>query len=200
MLFTPDEINPAPAASSKSDDRSLSPTLSEASGETHHLIGTRGQKLQEALAGLKHNMHLHFPSYAMWSSHEVLSALLDITGPVDIHMTSWSIAENPVRQLIRMIDSGKVLNLTCLFHERTPKNHPAAWQLLQRNVARVRLVKIHAKQMVLINKDWGISVVCTANFNRNKNIERYVICTHRNIAEADAAWINEVYERGAPFS
>lgn len=196
MLFKPSDITPTPAA--PQNEAGLS--FCEASGHSHHLIGTRGQKLKEALALLTPDMHLHFPSYAKWSSHEVLAELLKITGPAEMYMTSWSIAEDPVRKLLALIDAGHITNLTCLLHERTPQNQPAAWQLLQRNVSRIRTVKIHAKVIVLINKKWAVSMVATANFNRNKNIERYVICTHRNIAEADARWINEVYERGAPFS
>lgn len=197
MLFGTKDI---PSAHPEAHATLDSPEAASASGTTIALIGTRGQKLKEALAHLKPDEHRHFPSYAMWSSHEVLRAILEIIGPAQLHLTTWSIAENPVRQLVAMRDAGMITDITMLLHERSPKNHPAAWQLVQHAIPKVRLVKIHAKILVLQNKDWGVNVVTTANLNRNKNIEYYVVATHRHLAEHSAKWITEIYERGNPFS
>lgn len=207
MLFSPSDINPRPAAPSNHDSGDYrqtpgnlpSPSFSEASGSSDFVIATRQQRLDELVASLKADRHYHIVSYGQWDSHQVLSKILDHFGAARVCLTSWSITELPVKQLLNLIAKGLITGITCLFHSRVKINNPNAHQLADHAIARVRLTEIHAKTITIINDDVAISITTTANFSRNKRIEKYVISTHRQIAEADEKWILQVYEGSTPF-
>jgi hypothetical protein len=128
-------------------------------------------------------------SYVSWSFHDLIDYLIDITGPATCYLTSWAVSENPARLLLHLLNSGKALELNCLFDQRIKSQCPQAFQIIERNLTRIGLVNIHAKSFVAINENWAVSVTSTANLTNKKRIEKYVVCFDFKAAEMDAAWI-----------
>lgn len=151
----------------------------------------KGDKLASVLPRLEQQTHVHLPSFSRWSMVGLLEHLLHLTGPAEVWLTSWTITEDPMRSIIRMMVEGRILSIAALFDDRAPNYNAKGAQLAKANIERLAFIPIHAKVMVLMNEQWAVSVVSTANITRNKRVERYVICTHREVAEMDRDWIEK---------
>lgn len=168
-------------------------------GSNRFSMGMIGREIGDVLGELNQNESIHIPTRGTWSNHNVLEWILKKTGPARVWITSWTISEIAVRTLIQLIDSGQIEEIHCLFDERIKVNCPQAYQLVSKEVVDMKLTKIHAKSIVVLNDDWGVSVTTSANFTRNPRIEKYVICSDRAIAESDRLWIDRELKLARPF-
>lgn len=167
-------------------------------GDARFIVGRKRADLAQLIGELHTNEHIHIPSLGAWSMHDVLAYILRQTGPANVWITSWTITEEPVRMLLELMDRGTILQLKALFSERVEAMNPSAHQLARFNL-QVKLAKLHAKCIVVLNEQWGVTVNGSANFTRNPRIEKYVICTHRGVAEYERDWIEAVLAGADPF-
>ncbi len=195
MLFRRNDIR---TGTSEEDLGAPQPEATRVAGNVRSSIGHKNSTLQELVGALHHNEHIHLPSFAKWSMHDMLTHILDHTGPARVWITSWTITEEPVRTILQHMEEGRILSLRALFSERVEAMNPAAHQLARFNL-QVRLTKIHAKCIVVLNDKWGVTVSGSANFTRNPRIEKYVVCTHREQAIAERTWIDAVMDGAKPF-
>lgn len=135
---------------------------------------------------------IKFMSKGAWSMHELLAYLVEKTGPADVHLSAWTMSEDPARVIYKLKEEGLIKKLSCLLDYRIHTNAGDAMQLLLGITDRIALVKTHAKVMVILNKQWGISVVGSANFSRNKRIEAGTIFIHRPSALFEREWIESI--------
>jgi len=178
------------------EDRQTKPTA--VAGGARLVRGRMKVDLDQLMGELRHNEHVHVPSKASWSMHDMLAYILKQTGPADVWITTWTITEQPVRLVVDLMNNGTIRTCKVLLSERVEAMNPKALQLVKGNL-QVRLTKIHAKSIVVLNDEWGVSVGGSANFTRNPRIEKYIVCTHREIAEADRSWIEEEFDGAHPF-
>lgn len=197
MLFRSEDIRKADAE--EADGRLEQSLAVAARGDVRHVIGRKKATLQELVGELRQDEHIHIPSFGAWSMHDMLAHIVAQTGPADVWITSWTITELPVRRILDLLDNGAIRSLRMLLSERVEAMNPAAHQLARFNV-EVKLTKIHAKSIVVLNDSWGITVSGSANLTLNPRIEKYVICTHRTVAEAERNWIDQVMEGSHPFN
>jgi hypothetical protein len=167
-------------------------------GDARFVVGRKKMDLQVLIGDLVQNETIHIPSMSSWSMHHVLAYVLSKTGPADVWITSWSITEEPIALIVEHLERGVIKSLRALFSERVEAMNPAAHAMARFNL-QVKLAKIHAKTIVVMNDTWGVSVKGSANFTRNPRIENYVISTHREVAEGDRAWIDSVMDGADPF-
>lgn len=150
--------------------------------------------LNEMLKNLEPNQSIKYVTKGAWSMHELLEKLLLKTGPADVWITTWTITENPLRTILRLARSGKIKTITALLDHRIGKRVPKALQFAEGIMSQLKLVNIHAKTLVIINEEWAVSVVSTANFSKNNRIECGVISTAREDAEFDKTWIQNIID------
>lgn len=168
-------------------------------GANAFLVGRRGVDLAELLPELQIDTTYHLPSRGDWSLHELLTYLLQLTGPAGVHLVSWGITENPLRQVLNMLQAGTITELHALFDSRVKLQCPNAYQLAMASGCRLRLAKCHAKLMVLTNDAWGITVSTSANLTVNERLEYYVISTHRQVADFNRNWLDLELDDAQPF-
>lgn len=193
MLFRPDEIRTEAEEPGFDQLNAL-----HVQGQARFVVGRKKVDLQQVLGPLVQDEHVHVPSMGSWSMHHVLAYLLHKTGPADVWITSWSITEEPIALIVEHLENGAIRQLRALFHDRVEAMNPAAHSMARFNL-QVKLAKVHAKTLVVINDKWAITVKGSANFTRNPRIENYVICTHRAVAEQDRDWIEQVMAGADPF-
>lgn len=158
-----------------------------------------GEDVQRAIDNLVPNENIHIPTRGRWSNHNLLEYILQKTGPASVWLTSWTISEKPSRSLVRLKESGMIRELNAIFDERIVSNCPEAFQLIKNNCDSIKLTKIHAKCVVILNDEWGVSITTSANFTRNPRIEKYVVCSDRDIAFKDMEWIHNEINEEKPF-
>jgi len=173
--------------------------FTEAAGDVEFMNAGSLKLFKQKLSGIEQNKHYHFSTGGQWSMHELISYLLTITGSADIYKSTWAISEDPVRAFMDLKNKKVIRSIHCIFDYKTKEQKSPAYLLAKENFDTITLAHCHAKATVLINEQWGISVSGSANDTRNPRIERGVICTHRDVAEFDIAWMKEVMHGNNPF-
>ena len=152
-------------------------------GVPRFFIGRANQKLKDIIGDIQQNQTKWYFSNGDWSAHDLLFYLLNITGPAKVYFTTWAISEYAIRQLYNMIQQGHITELHGIFDYRNGIRKPAELQFLQQITTDIKAAKCHAKITSIVNEQWGIAVIGSANFTRNPRLEAGTIFTHREVAE-----------------
>jgi hypothetical protein len=149
--------------------------------------------LKKAIGELEPGSCYVYLTGGKWSNHHLLQYLLEKTGPADVVLTTWTITEEPVRVMGRLLQEGTIRSLTMLTDDRIRSRCAQAWQLMQTLPATVHLSKCHAKVTVVTNEQHGFLVVSSQNFTNNPRIESGTIFYDQDMARfAQAGILEEV--------
>lgn len=169
-------------------------------GKARSLIFPKRSELEERLGAIEKDETIHVLTRSSWSTPHLIDHLIRQIGPAEVYVSTWSVKEQAVRTLLRLLDSGAITRLHGLFDERIRVQCPQAHQLIESQLTDIRLTKIHAKLTVLINNAWAVGISASANLTRNPRIESYVISSHRAIAEFYRDTIVAELNEANPFS
>jgi len=153
-------------------------------------------ELVKAIGTLEHGKSFFTFSNGKWSSHELLAYILQQTGPAEVWLTSWSITEEPLRMVVKMMKDELITQIHCLFGERVPVNCPVAWQYAKYNIPDIKLSRCHAKAQVIRNEKWSVVVIGSANLTNNPRWEAGVVCCDHSVAESFSSAIDEAINKG----
>lgn len=133
--------------------------------------------LQEISTVFGHNkgVNLFYYSEIEFSMHELLDAILQMTGPASVWISSFSISEVAIRTFHRLSEDRVITDLHCIF-DQSVKRHRLGLLFFALNVSgKVSLAKNHAKIILIENENWKLTVLSSANFNVNDKIEAGII-------------------------
>lgn len=141
----------------------------------------------------------HFFSDGRWSIHELIEYLLEITGPADVMLSTFSVSEVAVRSLVMLRKGGKITNLKCLFDKDLPRRKLDLMFFASKVIDRISLMKNHSKVITIKNDNWMIAVNTSANLTPNLRIEAGVITTESHMAEMYIQKMSDLIEKGLPY-
>lgn len=194
MLFTSNDIEnhvPEPTVRAGADT-----TIQPSSA----VIGRVNDKLPEILPALVAGHSVHYVSAGLWSTHDLVFHILDLIGPADLTLATWSMTEEPASTLMKGLDLGVIRSLKALFDVRIRVRNPQTFEYIKYNLGQhCRISSCHAKVSVLINDSWTVSIVGSANYTNNPRIEAGVICTDPAIAGFHMDWISKEILNSKPF-
>lgn len=160
-------------------------------GESIHRLGSSGKKVAEVIGEITPGSIIHYKTKGKWSTHQVMSYLLDHTGPARIFLSTYTASEDPIRQIVKHLHDGIIQELHCIFDYRIKTYNPAAFQLISRNCPNIALVKCHAKVMVVMNDNWSLTAITSSNLNNNSRVEVGVLFTDAETAQFHSSWMKE---------
>lgn len=197
-LFTLDDPPPP-----QSPERPFTPKTrsTKPSKTTVHLAGARSHAVA-ALADLEPGECRHIVSQADWSTHHLIDAALDLTGPADLHLATWSASEDAIRMLLGWLADGRLRSVTALLDWRVKVRRPEAMQLARANFARLRVANCHAKLFVLsagAGAHEAITIVGSANLTANPRIEAAVAHSSPTVADFHREWLESELAGAKPF-
>ena len=141
--------------------------------ETLQKIGTQ--------LGSERNQLIPYYSEAEFSMHELLEALLKVTGPAYVKLTTFSITEAAIRTFHQLSDEKLILGLHCIF-DISVRMHRLGLLNFALNVSgNIALTKNHAKIILIENENYKLTVISSANLNVNDKIEAGIITTQTEI-------------------
>lgn len=194
MLFITDEIksdhSPIPAGE-------FSMVVDEP-GATF-LEGRAQEVIKKIAAGVKQNETIHFCTHGCFSMHELVEQLMTVSGPAKVYITTWAMTENPARAILQLMNDGLITELFCLFDYKIRERSPKAFQLAEGFMSKIKLTKCHAKVTLILNEQWGITILGSANYTRNPRTEAGIICTVKSASEFHRAWIEKEFTNGMDY-
>jgi len=162
-------------------------------------LGKAKQKVNEVIGNVQMDQTTHYASMGEWSMHDLLFHLLEQTGPASVYISTWSLSENSIRQLLQKINDGIILKLYGVFDWRVKIRRPEAFQLARYNISDIRLTTTHAKVTVIENGKWNIAIEGSANYTNNPRIEAGVISCNKIAADFHKKWMLEKLNKSDLF-
>ena len=153
-------------------------------------------ELKEVINLLKEKVTQQWVSDGNWSMHQLLLAILDITGPAVVHLSTYALSETPTRHLVQMKDKGLIKDLYCIIDNRVDTRTAATLQIIKSISTDFALVDTHAKVTVVTNDDWTITVNGSANYTQNKRYESGSIFCTPEAANMQLRWIKKALKDG----
>lgn len=163
-------------------------------GEVRHILGQTGKAVVHALPTLVPDCTQYLPTRGKWSLHQMIQHISALVGPSEVIVVTWGLTENPLRQVLNLVDARLITKLDFLIDRRTKVNSPDAHQLLMATAGaipdrvRVRATHTHAKMVVWNNATQPVLLVTSANLTENQRFEMYVVDTHASAAQ----WMHSV--------
>nr|NQU89741.1 hypothetical protein [Bacteroidota bacterium] len=132
--------------------------------------------------------------------HQLLEHLLKITGPAVVNISSFSITEVALRSFHNLMESGQIMQLRCLFDMNVKRHKLGLLYFASNVVSSIGLDKCHAKIILIVNDNWKLVVISSANFNINDKKEAGIISTENHVYHSVLTVYNTWYENSMKIS
>lgn len=173
------------------EEKPLAEAHNHEHGHSFFFIGRSLKELKTAIGEIKKDCDIHFCTGGSWSLNNLLEYTLRKVGPANIFFSTYSITEDTLRNINALKDEGLIKSIHALFDYRIEKRKAASFQFGQNIVSSYALTKCHAKVTVIMNEEWNVTIVGSANMTHNSKLEAGVISTHAGAAEFHRNWILE---------
>ncbi len=150
--------------------------------------------LQEEIGPIKPLIIKPYWSNGKWSTHELLSYLLSITGPAELFISTFSIGEIAITTLYNLFKEKQIIKLDMLI-DYTAKKHRLELLNFATNMgAHIKIDSNHSKVILLKNDSWNIVVVGSGNMTPNPRYEAGVIFTYADTYNQYHKTLSEVFK------
>lgn len=139
----------------------------------------------------------HFYSRGAFNLVELVFYLLKQTGPANVFLSTYGIAEDSLAALRRRLDRKTILSLRLLIDNRVRTISPKPFAYLATAFEGCyRCCALHAKVALIWNDSWHISVVTSMNATHNPKLERGIVSTRRDIFDFDLKTLSDEFDQG----
>ena len=117
-------------------------------------------------------------SHGDYSLHDLLPILVNLTGPANICLASYTISEEGIRAIHNLANKNELLSVNMIL-DNSVLNHKLDLLQFAAKIPRtsVFLGSTHAKMILLSNNMWRLSYVTSANITPNKRSEAGIVST-----------------------
>ena len=165
-----------------------------------HLVSGRIESPQRAFLGACEGARLHGLSDGTWDLTEALGVLLDLTGPSDVVLSSWSFKGSNLKGALGLARDQRLRSLRALFDLNFCKGQPelvAAWQE-RFGPDCVTEWKAHSKFLALSGGAFDCLYLTSANLHRDRRLEYYTLTCDRAAVQDYLALVVDLLENPPP--
>ena len=146
---------------------------------------------------LKNGVTKHFYSDGAFNLIQLVTYILQQTGPAHVLLTSYSIAEESVQVLHRKVEKGEILDVRFIIDNRVKSMSPKPFDFLARSFPGCyRCRAIHAKVALVYNDEWKVTVIGSQNATKNPKLERGIIHTDETVFNFDLKMLEHEFDEG----
>ncbi|WP_234459397.1 phospholipase D-like domain-containing protein [Corynebacterium macginleyi] len=124
----------------------------------------------QSIAGFDHDTTISGLTYGQFSLIDLIQATLEVTGPADVTIATWSSGFYDIEAAKNFADDGRIRSIRFVMDSGRQKKGQAGVTDIASLFGEdaIITVRTHAKFVLISNDDW--SVVITSSMNLNKNI------------------------------
>lgn len=157
------------------------------------------KQIEDILSPLSASGHQAYLSNVLQVA-DVLSWILDQTGPADIKMSSFSISEEFLRRIFFIKRAALVRSLDIVLDFKATNKTLKLWPFISQTVENCYLSDNHSKILLVSNEKWNVAVVMSQNLTRGNRYESGVISTDPGVFNSLKAQFDFVVTRQSiPF-
>lgn len=155
---------------------------------------------RDALSDFGRGMETYCLTFGQFSLMDAIEALLDITGPADVAISTWTAGNADISRSAAHLSDGRIRSLRfvadCSFGQRQP-GYLAELVRLFGNDA-IRTTRTHAKFAVITNDEWAVTVRTSMNLNENPRLESIEVTDEPTLAAFLLDIVDEIFREEKP--
>ena len=129
---------------------------------------------RDTIHGFGHDMDIIGLTYGQFSLLDLIDAALDITGPADIAISTWSAGFYDVEAAERFRDSGRLRAIRFVMDSSAKRGQATVGDIGEMfGPENIRATRTHAKFVLITNTDWNITITSSMNLNLNPRCEQF---------------------------
>ena len=150
---------------------------------------------RDTIAGFGHDMDVVGLTYGQFSLLDLIQAALEITGPADVAISTWSAGLYDVDAAERFVSDGRIRGIRFLMDSASQKRGQAsAVQIADLFGAEaIRTTRTHAKFAVISNDEWSIVITSSMNLNLNPRCEQFEMTDDPDRAALFLGYVDEIW-------
>ncbi|MDO5534151.1 MAG: hypothetical protein Q4F65_05830 [Propionibacteriaceae bacterium] len=149
----------------------------------------------ETIKGFGHGMDVVGLTFGQFSLLDLLQAALDITGPADVDIATWSAGLYDIDAAERFVADGRIRSIRFVMDSATQKRGQAAAVDIGRLFGedRIRTTRSHAKFVLVRNDEWSVVITSSMNLNLNPRIEQFEMTDDAERCAMFCGFVDELF-------
>lgn len=142
------------------------------------LSAQNNENARNVLGALQPGIEIYLMTVGQFHAINVMEwCLEEINQPVNVNISTWTIARFEIDILSSYITRGIISQLRFITDRSFQTRHPdiLADLLEVISIDNIRMLRCHAKFATIYNDDWHLAIRTSANLNSNPRIENYEI-------------------------
>lgn len=152
---------------------------------------------KQAIDGWNKEFEIYGFSKSQFSLIDLITATLDIIGPAEMFISTWTAANTDVTRVLEFVNGGQIINARWLvdltFQRRTPELAQRIRDVFGKDA--IRVAKNHAKYVVLTNDDYKVVIQTSMNLNFNPRFENFSLAHDPELVNFLLGIANEIWRR-----
>jgi len=149
---------------------------------------------RDTIAGFDHTLDVVGLTYGQFSLLDLIEATLEITGPADVAISTWSAGFYDVAAAERFRDSGMINRIRFVMDSSAKRNQATVGDVTELfGEDSVRATRSHAKFTLIQNDEWDVLITTSMNLNLNPRLEQFEMTDDPERAQLFRAFVDEVW-------
>ena len=146
------------------------------------------------IAGFDHGLDVVGLTFGQFSLLDLIEATLELTGPADVTIATWSAGFYDVEAAERFRDNGSLRSIRFVLDssEKRGQATPADIASMFGKDA-IRVFRSHAKFVLLRNADWDVVITTSMNLNLNARCEQFEMTDDPERAAMFHEFVDELF-------
>ena len=150
---------------------------------------------RDTIRGFGKGMDVVGLTYGQFSLLDLIDATLEITGPADVSISTWSAGFYDVEAAERFRDSGRIRSIRFVMDSSAKRGQASVGDVGQVFGAdTVRATRSHAKFALIRNEGWDVLITSSMNLNLNPRCEQFEMTDDPVRAELFAGFVDALWD------
>jgi hypothetical protein len=156
---------------------------------------------RDALDGFDRDCHLFGVTKGQFSMIDIAAAVLEKTGPADVAVWTWCIADYEVEAIGAFLQSGEIAGFRLVLDWAGAQRDMPIIADLQGRFGDdcIRVTKTHAKLVMVSNAAWRVVIRGSMNLNANPRFEQFDVSDGGPAWEVMSGVMGELWARSEPL-
>lgn len=156
---------------------------------------SKAANARDTISGFGHDMDVVGLTFGQFSLIDLIQAALEITGPADVTISTWSAGFYDVEAAENFRANGLMRSIRFVMDAASMKRGQASVADIADlfGPEAIRTTRTHAKFALVTNSDWSIVITSSMNLNLNPRCEQFEMTDDPERLKMFAAFVDELF-------
>lgn len=151
---------------------------------------------RDTIAGFGHDVDIAGLTFGQFSLIDLIQAALEITGPADVTISTWSAGFYDIDAAERFRADGRLRSIRFVMDAASMKKGQASVHDIADLFGpdAIRTTRTHAKFALITNDEWQVVITSSMNLNLNPRCEQFEVTDDASRAAMFGAFVDALFE------